>query len=82
MAKRMCTGMAVRTCRTRARRSPRESSAAFHVANLRSSLSMRGSKWEVGTLRRERGRPKYWIGKAATGQARVEPMVSVTSGVH
>ena len=47
MARRMCTGMAVRTYRTKAKHSPRVRGAAFHVTNLQSSLFMRGNRWEA-----------------------------------
>lgn len=82
MARRMCTNMAHKTCLTRARHSPRERSEAFQVANLRKSLSMSSNNWDAGTLRVERGRPRYWMGKQVNGQASVSPTVSAIGVVH
>lgn len=74
--------MAFKTCCTKARRSPRLRRDAFQVAGLHESFSVSGFKWEVGTFRMERRRPRYWIGNAATGHASIKPIEFEMASEH
>lgn len=54
----------------------------FPGGSLDRRRSRSGRSAEVGTLRTERGNPKYRMGKSAIGQARVASMSAVADGGH
>ena len=67
MASMMCTGIAERTWRTSASRSPRERRDAFQEASFWPSLSTSGRRAVGEAFRMERGRPRYLMGEASNG---------------
>lgn len=72
----------VSTWQTSASLSPRVSKDARHVDSFLASFSMRGRSVEEWSLHTDSGRPSYLIGKGATGQERVVPMVTAMSSVR